>query len=94
MNELAGIGPVGLVVPFMDDKARPFLRNVSDHLKRANESVEALDRLVSDVLSAHLAQMGVRQNDDTRKISAWAAMVAVPTLIAGIYGMNFVHMPS
>lgn len=37
--------------------------------------------------------MGVRQNDDMRKISAWAAMVAVPTLIAGIYGMNFVHMP-
>ncbi|GAA3142148.1 hypothetical protein GCM10017687_68710 [Streptomyces echinatus] len=58
-----------------------------------NESVEALDRLVSDILSAHLAQMSVRQNDDMRKISAWAAMAAVPTMIAGIYGMNFDHMP-
>ncbi|MGW1122903.1 CorA family divalent cation transporter, partial [Streptomyces tanashiensis] len=45
------------------------------------------------VLSAHLAQMGVRQNDDMRKISAWAAMAAVPTMVAGIYGMNFDHMP-
>ena len=55
--------------------------------------MDALDRLVSDILAAHLAQMGVRQNDDMRKISAYAAMVAVPTLIAGVYGMNFDHMP-
>ncbi|GAA2906903.1 magnesium/cobalt transporter CorA [Streptomyces mexicanus] len=80
-------------VPFVDDKARPFFRDVSDHLTRVNESVESLDRLVSDVLSAHLAQTSVQQNDDMRKISAWAAMAAVPTLIAGIYGMNFDHMP-
>jgi magnesium transporter len=66
---------------------------VNDHLLRVNESVEGLDRLVSDILSAHLAQMSVRQNDDMRKISAWAAMAAVPTMIAGIYGMNFDHMP-
>lgn len=58
-----------------------------------NESVESLDRLVSDILSAHLAQTSVRQNDDMRKISAWAAMAAVPTMVAGIYGMNFDHMP-
>jgi magnesium transporter len=77
----------------VDDSARPFFRDVSDHLTRVNESVEGLDRLVSDILSAHLAQMSVRQNDDMRKISAWAAMAAVPTMIAGIYGMNFDHMP-
>ncbi|CAM5739710.1 hypothetical protein SBADM41S_10037 [Streptomyces badius] len=59
----------------------------------AAEQVEGLDRLLSDILSAHLAQMGVRQNDDMRKISAWAAMAAVPTMVAGIYGMNFDHMP-
>ncbi|MFG2225782.1 magnesium/cobalt transporter CorA [Streptomyces sp. NPDC050161] len=80
-------------VPFVHDQARPFFRDVGDHLTRANESVEGLDRLLSDILSAHLAQMGVRQNDDMRKISAWAALAAVPTLIAGIYGMNFTHMP-
>ncbi|WP_406433951.1 magnesium/cobalt transporter CorA [Streptomyces sp. NBC_00631] len=95
MTKLAGAGPYGggTTVPFVHEEARPFFRDVNDHLLRVNESVEALDRLVSDVLNAHLAQMSVRQNDDMRKISAWAAMAAVPTLIAGIYGMNFDHMP-
>ncbi|MDL2077489.1 magnesium and cobalt transport protein CorA [Streptomyces sp. GXMU-J15] len=89
---LAGTGG-GVAVPFVNDKARPFFRDVSDHLTRVNEAVDGLDRLVSDVLSAHLAQMSVRQNDDMRKISAWAAMAAVPTMVAGVYGMNFEHMP-
>lgn len=93
LTRLAGTGPFGGTVPFVHDKARPFFRDVGDHLMRVNESVEALDRLVSDVLAAHLAQMSVRQNDDMRKISSWAAMAAVPTMIAGIYGMNFDHMP-
>ena len=93
VSRLAGSGAVGPAVPFVDDRAHPFFRDVNDHLTRVNESVEALDRLVSDVLSAHLAQMSVRQNDDMRKISSWAAMAAVPTMIAGIYGMNFEHMP-
>ncbi|WP_171171274.1 magnesium and cobalt transport protein CorA [Streptomyces sp. I05A-00742] len=85
---LAGAG-----LPFVNDDARPFFRDVGDHLTRANESVEQLDRLLSDILSAHLAQMGVQQNDDMRKISAWAAMAAAPTMIAGVFGMNFTHMP-
>ncbi|MFB7163266.1 magnesium/cobalt transporter CorA [Streptomyces sp. NPDC056242] len=90
---LSGTGQSMGSVPFVNDSARPFFRDVGDHLLRINESVDALDRLVSDILAAHLAQMGVRQNDDMRKISAYAAMAAVPTLIAGIYGMNFDHMP-
>ncbi|OIJ66330.1 magnesium/cobalt transporter CorA [Streptomyces mangrovisoli] len=93
LMRLSGVAQFGSGVPFVDDKARPFFRDVHDHLTRVNESVEGLDRLVSDVLNAHLAQMSVRQNDDMRKISAWAAMAAVPTLIAGVYGMNFDHMP-
>ncbi|HWU07249.1 MAG TPA: magnesium/cobalt transporter CorA [Streptomyces sp.] len=80
-------------VPFVDTESQPFFRDVNDHLTRAVEHVEGLDRLLSDILSAHLAQVGVRQNDDMRKISAWAAMAAVPTMVAGIYGMNFEHMP-
>ncbi|MEV4442617.1 magnesium and cobalt transport protein CorA [Streptomyces sp. NPDC049577] len=91
LARLAGLS--GGRLPFVDEKSRPFFRDVSDHLTRANESVESLDRLLSDILSAHLAQMGVQQNDDMRKISAWAAMAAVPTMIAGVYGMNFTHMP-
>ncbi|MEV0577805.1 magnesium/cobalt transporter CorA [Streptomyces sp. NBC_01463] len=88
MARLASAG-----VPFVHEHAQPFFRDVQDHLTRATEQVEGLDRLLSDILSAHLAQMGVRQNDDMRKISAWAAMAAVPTMVAGIYGMNFDHMP-
>ncbi|MCP9946387.1 magnesium/cobalt transporter CorA [Streptomyces somaliensis] len=88
MERLAGAG-----VPYVNEEARPFFRDVGDHLTRAGEHVEGLDRLLSDILSAHLAQMGVRQNDDMRKISAWAAMAAVPTMAAGVYGMNFTHMP-
>lgn len=80
-------------VPFVHEHAQPFFRDVADHLTKANEYIEGLDRLLSDALAAHLAQMGVRQNDDMRKISAWAAMAAVPTMVAGIYGMNFDHMP-
>ncbi|MEU7552748.1 magnesium/cobalt transporter CorA [Streptomyces sp. NPDC044571] len=80
-------------VPFVHEHALPFFRDVADHLTKANEYIEGLDRLLSDALAAHLAQMGVRQNDDMRKISAWAAIAAVPTMVAGIYGMNFDHMP-
>ncbi|MFJ8138225.1 magnesium/cobalt transporter CorA [Streptomyces sp. NPDC096013] len=93
LTRLAGVGLAADRVPFVNDKSRPFFRDVNDHLTKVNESVEGLDRLVSDVLSAHLAQTSVRQNDDMRKISGWAAMAAVPTMIAGIYGMNFDHMP-
>jgi magnesium transporter len=79
--------------PYADPGIKPFFRDVADHLIRANEAGDGLDHLLSDILAAHLTQVGVRQNDDMRKISAWAAMAAVPTLIAGIYGMNFDHMP-
>ncbi|MEU6574593.1 magnesium/cobalt transporter CorA [Streptomyces sp. NPDC046805] len=93
LTRLAGGEAAGSSVPFVDDGARPFFRDVNDHLTRVNDSVDGLDRLVSDILSAHLAQMSVQQNDDMRRISAWAAMAAIPTLLAGIYGMNFTNMP-
>ncbi|MDQ4068550.1 MAG: magnesium/cobalt transporter CorA [Actinomycetota bacterium] len=70
-----------------------YFRDVHDHLLRIAQRVEAIDNLLSSALSANLAQVGVRQNEDMRKISAWVAIVAVPTMIAGIYGMNFQHMP-
>ncbi len=80
-------------MPYVGRESQPFFRDVSDHLTRVNEQVEGLDRLLTDMLGAHLTQVGVRQNDDMRKISAWAAIAAVPTLIAGVYGMNFDYMP-
>ncbi|WP_405020331.1 magnesium and cobalt transport protein CorA [Kitasatospora sp. NBC_00070] len=79
-------------VPTLPEKLVPYLRDVADHLARVNEQVDALDRLLSDILNANLAQVSVQQNNDMRKISAWAALAAVPTMIAGVYGMNFEHM--
>ena len=76
-----------------DAEAAFALRDVVDHLQRTVEHVESYDRLLSDILGAHLAQVSVRQNEDMRRISAWAAIFGVETLIAGIYGMNFEHMP-
>jgi len=79
--------------PLIDERTRPFFGDIYDHVLRVLDHVEAYDRLLTDVLHAHLAQISVQQNDDMRKISAWVAMGAVPTMVAGIYGMNFDYMP-
>ena len=78
---------------FIDERTRPFFGDIYDHVLRVLDHVEAYDRLLTDVLHAHLAQISVQQNDDMRRISAWVAMAAVPTMVAGIYGMNFDYMP-
>ncbi len=77
----------------VSDVLLPFFRDVADHLRLVNDHIESYDRLLTDVLSAHLASVSVKQNEDMRRISAWVAIAAVPTMIAGIYGMNFEHMP-
>lgn len=73
--------------------ALPYFRDVADHLHRADTEVRSLDELLNSVLDAHLARVGTWQNDDMRRISAWAAIFAVPTVFTGLYGMNFQHMP-
>jgi magnesium transporter len=70
-----------------------FFRDVLDHVVRVDEQVSSFRELLTGVLEANLTQVGVRQNEDMRKISAWVAILAVPTMLAGIYGMNFDHMP-
>ncbi len=77
----------------IDREAGPYFRDVGDHLARTSETVDELDTLLSTAFEAHLARISVQQNEDMRKISAGAALVVVPTLIAGVYGMNFDHMP-
>ena len=64
-----------------------------DHLLRVNGQVEQFRELLSTALGANLTQISVRQNEDMRRITAWVAIAAVPTAVAGIYGMNFDHMP-
>lgn len=79
--------------PLPQKEVRLLFRDVADHLLRVIDHVESYDRLLTDILNAHLAQITVQQNSDMRKISAWVAIAAVPTMIAGIYGMNFENMP-
>ncbi|MGZ8769531.1 MAG: magnesium/cobalt transporter CorA [Aeromicrobium sp.] len=77
----------------MPEAARPYFRDIGDHLSRVAESIDATDHLLDNALHAHMAQLSIQQNDDMRKLAAGAALFAVPTAIAGIYGMNFEHMP-
>ncbi len=79
--------------PIAAEELRLRFRDVSDHLLRVSDHVESYDKLLTDVFNAHLAQISIQQNNDMRKISAWVAMAAVPTMVAGVYGMNFDHMP-
>src|SRR4051794_23916978 len=80
-------------VPMVNPEAAVFFRDVADHVVRVSETIEQLDNLLSTAFDAHLAQISVQQNEDMRKISAWAAIAAIGTLVAGIYGMNFVNIP-
>ncbi len=76
-----------------DEEAQQYFRDVEDHVQRIDQWVEAQRDLLNNLLQASLTQVGVRQNEDMRRISAWVAILAVPTMVAGIYGMNFEHMP-
>ena len=77
----------------LPDQLRPFFRDTSDHLQHACEHASGMDTLLTTVLQADIAHVQVRQNEDVRRISAWVALAAGPTMIAGIYGMNFENMP-
>jgi magnesium transporter len=75
------------------DELRTYFRDIEDHIERVDAWVTAQRELLSNLLQANLTQVTIRQNEDMRKISAYVAIFAVPTAIAGIYGMNFRHMP-
>jgi len=71
----------------------PYFRDVSDHVRRVREEMLLQRDLLDGILNANLAALSVRQNDIVRKVSGWAAIGIVPTLIASVYGMNFEQMP-
>ena len=73
--------------------AGPYFRDVADHVNRVAETIDTLDSLLSTAFDAHIAQISIQQNDDMRRISATVGLIAAPTLVGSIYGMNFVHMP-
>ena len=75
------------------DPMRSYFRDVLDHAIRVRDQIQAFDELLSSILQASLARTSLADNEDMRKISAWAGIIAVPTAIAGIYGMNFEFIP-
>jgi magnesium transporter len=77
----------------IDPELRSYLGELHDRLLRVVEPTEGFRDMLSDILVVNLTLISVRQNDQTKKISAWAAILISPTLIAGIYGMNFDYMP-
>ena len=75
------------------EDTRPYFRDVYDHAIRVNEQIDNQRELLAAALEANLSLISVSQNEDTKRLAAWAAIIAVPTAIAGIYGMNFQQMP-
>ncbi len=77
----------------IDSEVRRYLRDVRDHALRVTERVEGFRELLNNILDVNLTLVGIRQNDEVKRISGWAAILFAPTLVAGIYGMNFEYMP-
>jgi magnesium transporter len=79
--------------PEIEGTMREHMRDVADHVRRLEDAIATQRELLTSILQANLAVISVQQNDIVKKISGWAAIITVPTLIASIYGMNFQHMP-
>jgi magnesium transporter len=79
--------------PGINPEVHRYLRDIQDRVLRVTERAQGFRELLTNILSVNLTLVSVNQNDQMKKISAWAAVVIVPTLIAGIYGMNFDYMP-
>ncbi|HSP98055.1 MAG TPA: magnesium/cobalt transporter CorA [Candidatus Dormibacteraeota bacterium] len=80
-------------VATIPEDTRPYFRDVYDHTIRINETIDTLRELVTSALESKLSLISVEQSDITKQLAAWAAIIAVPTMIAGIYGMNFEFIP-
>jgi magnesium transporter len=79
--------------PVLNDELRRYFADTNDDVRHVVDQITTNRELLNAALEANLTQVGVRQNEDMRKISAWVAILAVPTMIAAIYGMNFEEMP-
>lgn len=84
---------VRLELPIIDRDMHPYFRDVHDHAIRLNERIEALREMLGSALEANLLLTSIRQGEVMRRLAGWAAILAVPTALAGVYGMNFEHMP-
>jgi magnesium transporter len=80
-------------VPQVCQGTQEYFRDVYDHLIRINHSIDSIRDMVTTALSVNLSLITLQENETTKRLAAYAALVAVPTMIAGVYGMNFEHMP-
>ncbi len=80
-------------VPALCLNTQEYFRDVADHLLRLNQSIDSLRDMVITALSVNLSMITIQENETVKRLAAYAALVAVPTMIAGVYGMNFEHMP-
>jgi magnesium transporter len=80
-------------VPLIHRDMHPYFRDIQDHVIQVLEGIDNLRDLLHSGLEANLLLASIQQNNVTKKLAGWAAILAVPTAVAGIYGMNFEHMP-
>ena len=80
-------------VPQQCVQLQDYFRDVYDHLVRLNQSIDASREMITTALSVNLSQLTIQESEVTKRLAAYGALVAVPTMVAGIYGMNFAHMP-
>ena len=80
-------------VPQLCSRSQDYFRDVDDHLQRISQSLDTLRDMVTTAMSVNLSLISLQENETTKRLAAYGALVAVPTMIAGIYGMNFAHMP-
>jgi len=80
-------------VPEICAGTQDYFRDVYDHLLRINQSIDSLRDTLTTAISVNLSLITIQENETTKRLAAYAALVAVPTMIAGVYGMNFEHMP-
>jgi magnesium transporter len=72
---------------------REYFRDIYDHLQRLNQTIESERDTVATAISVNLSMIQLQENDTMKRLAAYGALIAVPTLVAGVYGMNFEYMP-
>jgi len=80
-------------VPLVCTGMQEYFRDVYDHLHRIHATIEGIREMLATAIQVNLGMISLSENEVTKKLAAWAAIIAVPTMVAGIYGMNFKHMP-
>ena len=80
-------------VPHLCQGTQEYFRDVYDHLARINSAIESSREMLTTAIQVNLALIGISDNEVTKRLAAWGALITIPTLIAGVYGMNFKFMP-